>query len=80
MYDEERSRRPSVITEDLVQKVDGEVLENRRFTISTLSNEFPQVSGCVLYGTVTEHLNYRDNSKRNKLEGRKLICGLLNEM
>ncbi|GBL97259.1 hypothetical protein AVEN_84959-1 [Araneus ventricosus] len=54
MHDEEKSGRSSVITEDLVQKV-GEVRENRHFTISSLSNEFPQVSRSVLYGIVTEH-------------------------
>ncbi|GBL55464.1 hypothetical protein AVEN_91243-1 [Araneus ventricosus] len=58
VHDGERSGRSSVI-EDLVQKVDGKVRENRRFTISFLSNEFPQVSRSVLYGIVTEHLNYR---------------------
>ncbi|GBL93875.1 hypothetical protein AVEN_153635-1 [Araneus ventricosus] len=58
-HDEEKSGQPFVITEDLVQKVDGKVRENRFFTISSLSNEFPQVSRSVLYGIVTEHLNYR---------------------
>ncbi|GBM49042.1 hypothetical protein AVEN_153554-1 [Araneus ventricosus] len=57
-HDEERSGRPSVITEDLVQQVDGKVRENILFTISSLSNEFPQVSRSVLYGIGTEHLNY----------------------
>ncbi|GBN25841.1 hypothetical protein AVEN_58854-1 [Araneus ventricosus] len=56
---EERSGRPSVTTEDFVQKVDAKVRENRRLTISSLSNEFPQVSRSVLCGIVTEHLNYR---------------------
>ncbi|GBO19520.1 hypothetical protein AVEN_272905-1 [Araneus ventricosus] len=52
--DEERNERPSVITEDLVQKVDGKVRENRCLTISSLSNEFPKVSRTVLYGFVTD--------------------------
>ncbi|GBM48333.1 hypothetical protein AVEN_106532-1 [Araneus ventricosus] len=56
VHDEERSGRPSVIIKDLVQKVDGKFLENRRFTISSLSNEFPQVSRSVPYGT--EYLDY----------------------
>ncbi|GBM59161.1 hypothetical protein AVEN_159051-1 [Araneus ventricosus] len=54
-----RSRRPSASLKDLAQKVDGKVRENRRFTISSLSNEHPQVSRNVPYGIVTEHLNYR---------------------
>ncbi|GBM82900.1 hypothetical protein AVEN_155828-1 [Araneus ventricosus] len=56
--DKKRRGRPSVITEDLVQIVDEKIRENRRFTISTLSNAFPRVSRRVLYGTVTERLNY----------------------
>ncbi|GBL73318.1 hypothetical protein AVEN_159353-1 [Araneus ventricosus] len=58
VYDEERSGLPSDITEDLVQKGDGRVRENRRFTISCSSNEFPQVSRNILYAIVREHLNY----------------------
>lgn len=58
VHEEERSGRPSVITEDLVQKVDAKVRENRCFTISSLSYEFPQVSRSVLYETVAKHLNY----------------------
>ncbi|GBM47856.1 hypothetical protein AVEN_91841-1 [Araneus ventricosus] len=60
VHAEERSGPPSVITEDMLQKVDLKVCENRRFTISFLSNEFPQDSRCVLYGILTEHLNYRE--------------------
>lgn len=59
VHDEERSGRASVITEDLVQKVDERVKEDRRFTISSLSDEFPRVSRSVLYGVVSERLNYR---------------------
>ncbi|GBM32492.1 hypothetical protein AVEN_156589-1 [Araneus ventricosus] len=59
VHDEERSGLPSVSTEGWVQKVEGKVRDNRRFTISSLSNKFPQVSRSVLYGFVTEHLNYR---------------------
>ncbi|GBN72587.1 hypothetical protein AVEN_211100-1 [Araneus ventricosus] len=58
VHDQERSGRPSISTEDLVQKVDGNVRVHRRITISSLSKEFPEVSRSVLYGIVTEHLNY----------------------
>uniref|UniRef100_A0A1B6GKI0 Mos1 transposase HTH domain-containing protein n=1 Tax=Cuerna arida TaxID=1464854 RepID=A0A1B6GKI0_9HEMI len=40
VHDEERSGRPSVITDDLIQKVDCKVKENRRFTISSLAENF----------------------------------------
>jgi hypothetical protein len=38
----------SVIIEDLVQKVDQQVKQDRCFTISSLSNEYPRVSHSVL--------------------------------
>lgn len=60
VHDEERSGRPSLITDDLVTKVDEKIQENRRFTISSLSELFPQVSRSVVYEIiVTERLNYR---------------------
>ncbi|GBN92654.1 hypothetical protein AVEN_94229-1 [Araneus ventricosus] len=47
------------LSEDLMLvMIDEKVRENRRFTISSLSNAFPQVSRRVLYGIVTERLNY----------------------
>ncbi|GFY27883.1 histone-lysine N-methyltransferase SETMAR [Trichonephila clavipes] len=59
IHDEERSGRPSVITDELIQKVDCKVKENRRFTISSLAEMFPAVSRSVLYEIVSERLNYR---------------------
>ena len=53
IHDEERSGRPSVNTDDLIQKVDCKVRENRRFTISSLCKEFPAVSRSVVYEIVT---------------------------
>ena len=44
VHDDPRSDRPSVITEYLVIAVDEKVREGRRFTISTLALEFPNVS------------------------------------
>ena len=40
VHDEERSGRPSVIKEDLVEKVNTTIRGNRRFTISELSLNF----------------------------------------
>lgn len=59
IHDEERSGRPSVVSNDLVKKVDEKVRENRRFTISELSEQFPQISRTVLYEVVTDKLGYR---------------------
>jgi transposase len=48
VHDEERSGRPSVVSEDLVRSVDQKMCERRCFTISELSYEFPQISGAFL--------------------------------
>ncbi|GFX54399.1 histone-lysine N-methyltransferase SETMAR [Trichonephila clavipes] len=59
IHDEEGSGRPSVITDELIQKVDCKVKENRRFTISSLAEKFPAISRSALYEIVSERLNYR---------------------
>ena len=56
VHDEERSGRPSEISDDLLQKVDEKVKMNQRFTISSLSEEFPQVSRSFLYEIVSKRL------------------------
>lgn len=58
VHDESRSGRPSVVNDDLVRKVDEKIKENRRFTITMLSDEFPQISRTVLYQIVVDHLGY----------------------
>ena len=55
-HDEERSGRPSVISDDLLQKVDEKMKMNRLFTISSLLEEFPQVSHSVLYEIVSKRV------------------------
>ncbi|GBM89676.1 Histone-lysine N-methyltransferase SETMAR [Araneus ventricosus] len=59
VHDESRSGRPSVITDNMVASVEAKILENRRSTISTLSNDFPEVSRSVLYKIVSEKLNFK---------------------
>ena len=58
VHDEPRSVRPSVITEDLVNAADEKIRENRRFTISTLALEFPNVSRTTLHKIVSEKLQF----------------------
>lgn len=58
IHDDERSGRPSVASDDLVTKIDERVRESRRFTISELSEQFPQISRTVLYEVVTKQLGY----------------------
>ncbi|GBM52622.1 hypothetical protein AVEN_16736-1 [Araneus ventricosus] len=44
IHADSRSSRSSVITDDMVASVEAKIFVNRRFTISTLSNDFPEVS------------------------------------
>ncbi|GFV07952.1 HTH_48 domain-containing protein [Trichonephila clavipes] len=59
VHDEPRSGRPSLITDDLVNAVDEKILEDRRFTISTLALEFPNVRRTTLHKFVSEKLKFR---------------------
>ncbi|GFU08704.1 mariner Mos1 transposase [Trichonephila clavipes] len=59
VHDEERSGRPSVITDDLKQAVETKIRENRRFTKTTLPLEFPDDSRSVAYKIVTKDLNFK---------------------
>ena len=44
VHDEARSRRPSLVNDDLVRKVNERVHDDRLCTISDLSLHFPQIS------------------------------------
>ncbi|GBM05101.1 hypothetical protein AVEN_210809-1 [Araneus ventricosus] len=53
-----QGRKP-VSTDDLIQHVDQAIRRNRRFTISRLSDLFPEISWSALYTIVSERLKYR---------------------
>ena len=59
MHDVPRSSRPSVVNKDLVRAVEEKIRENRRFTITSLSLHFPQVSRSLLHETVSDKLKFR---------------------
>ncbi|GBO01995.1 hypothetical protein AVEN_102938-1 [Araneus ventricosus] len=59
VHDAGGQRRKPVSTDDLVQRVDQAIRGNRRFTISGLSNLFPEISRSILYTIVSERLEYR---------------------
>lgn len=62
--DEERSGRLSIVNADLTCLVDERVTANRRFTISELSEDIPQISHTLLYKVITEDLGYQKLSAR----------------
>jgi len=59
VHDEARSGRLSLVNDDLVRKVNERVRDDRCFTISDLSLNFPQISRTLLYDVVSSHLGYR---------------------
>jgi hypothetical protein len=54
VHDEQRSSRPSLISEDLLQKIEGEISTNWRGTIRELHHIIPKV-----HEAVTEKLRHR---------------------
>ncbi|XP_035234096.1 uncharacterized protein LOC118205926 [Stegodyphus dumicola] len=56
---EERNGRPSLVTEELVHAIVDKIHENRRFTVSALAMEFPQISRSLMHEIVTEKLKFR---------------------
>jgi len=52
VHDELRSGRTSLVNDDLVRKVNERVRDDRRFAISDLSLQFPQISRTLLYDIV----------------------------
>ena len=54
VHDEPRSSRPSLISDDLLQEIEGEIRANRRVTIRELHHIIPEVSKTTILEVVTE--------------------------
>jgi len=54
VHDDPRSGQPSVVNEDLVHAVEKKIRENRRFTITSLSLHFPQISRSLFHEIVSD--------------------------
>jgi hypothetical protein len=59
VHGEQRSRRPSLISDELLQEIEGEIRANRRVTIRELHHIIPEVSKTTIHETVTGKLWYR---------------------
>jgi hypothetical protein len=59
VHDEQRSARPSLISDVLLQEIEGEIRANRRVTIRELHHIIPEVSKTTSHEAVTEKLRYR---------------------
>jgi transposase len=60
VHDEQRSGRPSVISDDLLQEFEGEIRANLRVTIREFHYITPEVSKTTIHEAVTEKLGYRE--------------------
>lgn len=59
LEDEQRSGRPSVISDELVRRIDEILRSDRRQTISDLLDQFPSVSRGTMHSIVHDKLNFR---------------------
>jgi hypothetical protein len=59
VHDEQRSGRPSVISDNLLRKTEGEIRADRCGTIRELHHIIPEVSKITIHEAVTEKLGYR---------------------
>ena len=59
VHDEEGRGRPSQVTDELMEEVDKAVRTRRRFSISELNDDFPEISRTSLFRIITENLGYR---------------------
>jgi len=59
VHDEQRSGRPSLISDDLLQEIEGEIRANRSVTIRELHHIIPEVSETTIHEAVTEKLGHR---------------------
>ncbi|KAG5323444.1 GVQW3 protein, partial [Pseudoatta argentina] len=64
VYDYQRSGRLSILTDDIVEKIENALRDDRRLTMDELSAMFPQISRSLLHETITETLEYRKLSAR----------------
>ena len=59
VHDDQRRGRPSLISDDLLQEIEGEIRANRRMTIRELNHIIPEVSKTAIHEAVTDKLRYR---------------------
>jgi len=59
IFDEERSWRPSLVSKEVVEKVDNVIRKDRRLTLDEFHELIPDISRSVLYETITGKLAYR---------------------
>ena len=54
VHDEQRNGRPSLISDDLLQEIEGEIRTNRRVTIRELHHIIPELSKTTIHEAVAK--------------------------
>ncbi|XP_066902148.1 uncharacterized protein [Halyomorpha halys] len=58
VHDEDRSGRPSLVTDDIAMQINNKYREKRRFTITELSEHFSQISWSLVQQFMMEKRGY----------------------
>ncbi|KAL4121063.1 hypothetical protein QTP88_013646 [Uroleucon formosanum] len=75
--DDLRSGRPSILTDDIVNKVENAVRDDRRLTLDELSAMFPQLSRSLLHETITETCKPPEFLERYELDGDNFLKSIV---
>ncbi|KAF2887416.1 hypothetical protein ILUMI_18757 [Ignelater luminosus] len=67
VHDDQRSETPSIVTDEIVEKIENALRDDPKLTVDELSAMFPQISRSLLHETITETLAYRKLSSRTKM-------------
>ena len=59
IHNKQRSSRPSLNSDDLLQEIEGEMCANRHMTKRELHHIIPKMSKTTIHEAVTEKLGYR---------------------
>jgi histone-lysine N-methyltransferase SETMAR len=79
VHDKERSRHPSLITEDLKKEVEKQIQQDRRLTLDQLHDKFSRISRSLFHEILSKHFGYKkicarwvprmlsDNHRKNRM-------------
>ncbi|KAG8299788.1 hypothetical protein J6590_092508 [Homalodisca vitripennis] len=76
VHDDQRSGRPSIVTDELEEIIEKAVRDDRRLALDELSAMFPQISRSLIHEKITETLGYRklplkEQHKLNRVQNSK---------
>ncbi|KAL4091367.1 hypothetical protein QTP88_026069 [Uroleucon formosanum] len=79
VHDDLRSGRPSILTDDIVKKVENAVRDVCRLILDELSAMFPQLSRSLLHKTITETLGFHklEFLERYELDGDNFLKSIV---